>query len=173
MNPDVSLLTAAMATAVAAAVMDVQQNRIPNWLTYSTIVEGVLMRTYYYGWRGAMTALGGMILAAGLVFVFYKVNALGGGDLKLLAALGCLVGPQHVLNLLLATGIAGGILALIYSAYHGRIRTTVGNVGSVVRFHASAGLQSHPDLNLDNPKALRMPYGLAIAAGTLFALITL
>jgi hypothetical protein len=32
-------------------------------------------------------------------------------------------------------------------------------------------LQTHPELNLDNPTALRMPYGLAIAAGTLYALL--
>jgi len=172
MNPDVSLLMDALAAAIAAAVMDVQQHRIPNWLTYPTIVGGVLIRSYYYGWRGAMTALGGMLLTASLAFLFYWVNALGGGDLKLLAALGSVAGPHHAVTILLATGIAGGILALVYVAYHGRMRTTMGNVGSLLSFHASAGLQSHPEFNLDNPEALRMPYGLPIALGTFYALIT-
>lgn len=172
MTSNVVLLFDALAIALAAAVLDVQQHRIPNWLTYPTMAGGVLLRIYFYGWHGFATALGGSLLACGLVFVFYAVRALGGGDLKLLAALGALVGPHYAINILLATGIAGGILALVYSAYRGRIRATLANVGSLMRFHAWAGLHSHPDLNLDNPDALRMPYGLAIAAGTLYAFVT-
>ena len=171
MTSNVVLLFDALAIALAAAVLDAQQHRIPNWLTYPTIAGGLLLRIYYYGWQGLLTALGGSLLAFALVFVFYAVHALGGGDLKLLAALGSMVGPHNVIDILVATGIAGGILALIYSAYRGRIRVTLLNVGSLMRFHAWAGLHSHPDLNLDNPDALRMPYGLAIAAGTLYAFI--
>jgi prepilin peptidase CpaA len=171
MNPEVFLLFDAAAVAVAAAVMDVQQRRIPNWLTYSAIVGGVLLRSYYFGWRGALTAVGGCLLAGGIVFVFYAVRALGAGDLKLLAALGSLAGPQQATYILLGTGVAGGVLALIYAVYRRRLQTTLVNVGSLVKFHASSGLQAHPELSLDNPDALRMPYGLAIAAGTLYAFI--
>ena len=46
--------------------------------------------------------------------------------------------------------------------------STLKNVGAVLRFHAWAGAQAHPELNFDNPAALRMPYGLAIALGTLY-----
>jgi len=172
MTSNVVLLFDALAIALAASVLDVQQHRIPNWINYPTMVGGVLLRIYFYGWHGLLTALGGILVAGGLVFVFYAVHALGGGAVKLLAALGAMVGPYDAINILLATGIAGGILALVYSAYRGRIRATLANVGSLMSFHAWAGLRSHPDLNLDNPEALRMPYGLAIAAGTLYAFIT-
>ena len=172
MNPDTFLLFDATAVAVAAAVMDVQQHRIPNWITYPAIIGGVLLRSYYFGARGALSAVAGCLLAAGIVFVFYALRALGAGDLKLLAALGSLAGPEHAIYILLGTGVAGGILALIYAAYRRRLRTTLVNVGSLVKFHATSGLHAHPELNLDNPDALRMPYGLAIAAGTLYAFIS-
>ena len=97
---------------------------------------------------------------------------MGAGDLKLLAAIGSLVGPHYAVIILLATAIAGGVLALIYVVYRGRMRETFSNVGSVMKFHATGGLQAHPELNLDNPDTLRMPYGLAIAAGTLYAFVT-
>jgi prepilin peptidase CpaA len=172
MNPDLFLLFDALAVAIAAAIVDVQQHRIPNWLTYPVMVAGVLLRSISYGWHGLLTAVGGCLLAGGIVFVFYTLRAMGAGDLKLLAAIGSLVGPHCTINILLGTGIAGGVLALIYVVYRGRTRATISNVGAVLRFHAWAGLQAHPELNLDNPNTLRMPYGLAIAAGTLYAFIT-
>jgi len=172
MNPDSFFLFDALAVAVAAAVIDVQQRRIPNWLTYPAIGIGVLLRAYYFGWYGLLTALGGCLLAGGIVSLFYAVRAMGAGDVKLLAALGTMVGPGHALILLMATALAGGVMALVYASYRGRLRTTLINVGSVMKFHASSGLQTHPETNLDNPDALRLPYGLAIAAGTFYTFVT-
>ncbi|HVP55667.1 MAG TPA: A24 family peptidase [Candidatus Eisenbacteria bacterium] len=172
MNPDLFLLFDALAVAVAAAVMDVQQHRIPNWLTYPTIVAGVLLRSYLFGRSGMWTAVAGCLLVGGIIFVFYAVRAMGGGDLKLMAGLGALLGPRDAVTMLLATAIAGGVLALVYAGYRGQMRSTLGNVGTVVKFHAWGGLQAHPELNLDNPAALRMPYGLAIAVGTLYTFVT-
>ena len=172
MNLDLFLLFDALAIAILAAIMDVRERRIPNWLTYPAMGAGALLRSYSFGWHGLLTALGGCVLAGGIVFVFYALRTMGAGDLKLLAALGSIVGPHHAINVLLATGIAGGVLALIYVVYRRRTRATLSNVGTVLRFHAWAGLQAHPELNLDNPDALRMPYGLAIAAGTLCAFIS-
>ncbi|HVO78933.1 MAG TPA: A24 family peptidase [Candidatus Bathyarchaeia archaeon] len=172
MNPELFLLFDALAVAVAAAIIDVQQQRIPNWLTYPTILAGALLRTYFYGWKGLLTALGGCLLAGGIVFVFYALRAMGAGDLKLLAALGSLVGPRSAVTILLATAIAGGVLAIIYAAYRGQLRTTLVNVGTVMKFHASGSLHAHPEVNLDNPVALRLPYGLAIASGAFYTFVT-
>ena len=74
--------------------------------------------------------------------------------------------------MLLTTALCGGVLAIVYAMCRRRIRATVMNLGVVLRFHAGAGLQAHPELNLDNPAALRMPYGLAIAAGTFYVFLT-
>jgi prepilin peptidase CpaA len=173
MYRDVILLFIALALAIAAAVVDVQQHRIPNRLTYPAIVLGFLLRGLLLGGKGLLTALSGCLLAGGIVFLFYAVRAMGAGDVKLLAAIGSLVGPSHAVVVLLATAIFGGVLAIGYALYRRQLVSTVKNVGSVLRFHAWAGLQAHPELNLDNPSALRMPYGLAIAAGTLYALLAM
>jgi prepilin peptidase CpaA len=97
---------------------------------------------------------------------------MGGGDLKLLAALGTMVGPRDTLIILMATAIAGGLMAVIYAIYRGRLWSTLLNTATVMKFHASSGLQAHPEANLDNPEALRLPYGLAIAAGTFYTFVT-
>jgi prepilin peptidase CpaA len=161
MNRDSILLLLALLLAIAAAIIDVQQHRIPNRLTYPGIICGFVLRMLFFGFKGwdsgLATAATGLLLGGGIMFFFYMVRAMGAGDVKLMAALGAIVGRR---------GIA-------YALYRGRIGSTLRNVGSVLRFHAWAGLQAHPELNLDNPSALRMPYGLAIALGTLYMFLAM
>lgn len=176
MSRDSTLLLIALALAIAAAVFDVREHRIPNWLTYPGIVlglvlRGLLLRGGLFGLKGLGSAVAGLLLAGGVMFLFYAVRAMGAGDVKLMAAVGSLVGPEHAVVVLLATAICGGVMGIVYAVYRGRMGATIRNLGSVLWFHARSGLQAHPELNLDNPAALRMPYGLAIATGTLYALL--
>jgi prepilin peptidase CpaA len=53
-----------------------------------------------------------------------------------------------------------------------RYRTTLSNITSLVRFHASSGLRENPELNLSSANAVRMPYGVAIAAGAVGTLVS-
>jgi len=100
--------------------------------------------------------------------LFYLMRSIGAGDVKLAAALGCIVGPSASLQVLFATALAGGALAIVVMVASGRVIETLRNTLWVTAFHAQHGLQTHPTENLDNPGALRMPYGLAFAAGTLY-----
>ena len=161
-----------MLVALVGAVVDVRQGRIPNWLTYPAMAMGILLRWSFFGWRGLVSALSGCLLAGGVVFLFYAVRAMGAGDVKLVAAIGSLLGPHDAGIVLMATAISGGVLALVYAAARRRLSVTFRNFGSALWFHSWRGLQTHPDLNLDNPSALRMPYGLAIATGTAYAFVT-
>jgi len=173
MNPDVVLFPIAFALAAAGAFVDVRERRIPNWLTYPGIVLGFLLRGLLLGWTGMGSALVGCLLAGGIFLLFYVVRAMGAGDVKLVAAIGSLLGPTDALVMLLATAICGGVLATVYAVYRRQVRSTLINVGGALQFHVQAGLQAHPELNLDNPAALRMPYGLAIAAGTLYVFLAM
>jgi len=173
MNSGIVPLLIALGLALAAAFMDVQQHRIPNWLTYPGMAVGVLLRGLLLGWKGVVGALVGCLLAGGIFLVFYMVRAMGAGDVKLMAAIGSLVGPRHAIVVLLATAICGGLLAIVYAVLRRRLGATFRNLGSVLWFHARSGLRVHPELNLDNASTLRMPYGLAIAAGTLYAFLAM
>src|SRR5664279_775700 len=168
MNPDVVLFPIAFAVAAAGAFVDVRERRIPNWLTYPGIVLGFVLRGLLLGWKGIGSALIGCLLAGCIFLLFYLVRAMGAGDVKLVAAVGSLLGPTDALVMLLATAICGGVMAAVYAVYRRQVRSTLVNVGASLQFHAQAGLRAHPELNLDNPAALRMPYGLAVAAGTLY-----
>jgi prepilin peptidase CpaA len=158
----------AVAVAVFAAATDAKDRRIPNRLTYSAMLAGLLLQGALHGWRGLLAGVVGGLLFGGVFFFFYLIRAMGAGDVKLAAALGCIVGPNASLQVLFATALAGGALAIVFMVASGRIVETLRNTLWVVGFHAQHGLQPHPTVNLDNPGAVRMPYGLAFAAGTLY-----
>jgi prepilin peptidase CpaA len=163
-----TIIALAIALVVTAAVTDVRDRRIPNWLTYPMVLCGLGVHAAFDGWKGLLLSLAGGLFFGGMFLLFYIVRSMGAGDVKLAAALGCVVGLSASLQILLSTALAGGILALIFVTVSGRLMITLKNTFGVFGFHARHGLQSHPEVNLDNPKAVRMPYGLAFAAGTLY-----
>jgi prepilin peptidase CpaA len=160
--------TLASAVAATAAMTDVRDRRIPNRLTYPAMLAGLLLQTAVYGWRGLLLGLGGGMLFGGVFFFFHLVRAMGAGDVKLATALGCIIGPTASWQVMFATAVAGGVLAVAVMVFKGRVLKTLRNTLSVVGFHAVHGLRTHPEVNLDNPTAIRLPYGLAFAAGTLY-----
>jgi prepilin peptidase CpaA len=165
MDRTISISVIAVIVALMAAVFDVRERRIPNMLTYPGFILGIVLHASFWGWKGSLSAVLGAVFFGGLFLVFYVVRAMGAGDVKLAAALGCLVGTPASLNLMAATAAAGGALALFYMVRAQRVRQTFRNTFSVLVFHGHFGLQAHPTVNLENPQALRMPYGLAFAAG--------
>jgi prepilin peptidase CpaA len=158
----------AAAVAIFAAITDVRERRIPNLLTYPALVGGLLLQGALHGWRGLLLSAGGGLLFGGVFLLFYMVRAMGAGDVKLAAALGTIVGPAATLQVMILTALAGGALAILFMVMSGRVVETLRNTLWVAGFHARHGLQTHPTVNLDNPTAVRMPYGLAFAAGTLY-----
>ena len=168
MNSTEIIPALAGAVAVCAAISDVKERRIPNLLTYPALVVGLLLQGILHGWRGLLLAVGGALLFGGVFLLFYLVRAMGAGDVKLAAALGCIVGASATFQLMFLTALAGGALAIFFMVLSGRTMETLRNTLWVAGFHVQHGLQTHPTVNLDNPAALRMPYGLAFAAGTLY-----
>src|ERR1051325_4264762 len=88
----------AVSAASVAAVLDVWSRRIPNWVTFSTLCIGVAINAWLHGLDGAVGSLVGAALGIGLLLPFYVMHALGAGDVKLLGALGALLGPQALIS---------------------------------------------------------------------------
>ena len=144
--------------------------RIPNAFTLPAIVFGLLVHFALGGWRqlGLATASG---LLCGVIFLlFHLAGGMGGGDVKLITAVGCSAGLSLVGPLLILTSLAGGVMAIGLAVYHRRLKQTMLNIYALVVHHGTSGLAPHPDVNLDNAEALRLPYAVAIAAGSALSL---
>src|SRR4051812_29537661 len=76
-----------------AAVFDIRSRRIPNWLVGFGLVWGVSMNTFLFGLPGLKSALLGIAVASLIYFPLFLVRGMGAGDVKLMMAIGSLVGP--------------------------------------------------------------------------------
>jgi prepilin peptidase CpaA len=162
------LALGAIVCASLAAAWDLRQGRIPNRLTYTAILVGLAVRTAWGGWKVGLDGLGAGLIAGGVFFLFFLVRGMGAGDVKLMTAVGVWSGLRQLPAVLIATALAGGILALGYMVTRKQGFRTLRNIGSLFRYHFSFGLNPHPEINLENPQAIRVPYALAIAAGTFY-----
>lgn len=161
---------AALAIALAASVSDLRTRRIPNLLTFGAALIG-------FGYFAATAGLSGLGFSVagwgvgGLMFLpLFVLRGLGGGDVKLMAALGAWVGPGAAVWLALYTAIAGGVLALGVALFRGYLKQAFVNTWSILTFWRVAGLQPHPVLNVESEHAVRLPYAVPIAAGLLVTL---
>jgi len=156
---------ASFACASLGAVCDVRTRRIPNWLTGPGILLGLALHLGLGGWRSLGGAAVGGLLAGFIFLLFYLAGGMGAGDVKLIAAVCCLAGLSAVAGILLGTALLGGLFAVLLALLRHRLKDTFANLGRLLVHHSTAGIRPHPDLNLSNPGTLRLPYGLAIAAG--------
>src|SRR4051812_28866469 len=87
---------------LVAAGYDIRYRRIPNWLVLAGIVTGFAWNVSS-GWSGLGHAAAGFGLGFALYFPLYLLRARGAGDVKLLAAVGAIVGPANCLWVFLLT----------------------------------------------------------------------
>jgi prepilin peptidase CpaA len=157
-----------------AAVYDIRFRRIPNWLVLAALLLGLALNGFLFGGGGLLTSLKGIGLAFVIYFPLYLLRGMGAGDVKLMMAIGSLVGPGPWFIIFLCTGLLGGILALAFLLLRRRFRHTLWNVGFLVtrlaRFEAPYA--GNPELDLRTDKGLRLPHGAVIALATV-AMISL
>ena len=150
---------------LAGACTDLRSRRIPNLLTGPAMVVGLLLHLAAGGWKGCTGSLLALLLCGSIFFAFHLAGGMGAGDVKLIAAEACLLGLPNAASLLLCTAISGGVLALALAVRAGKLKQTLANVLVLTMHHRRHGLRAHPELNVLNNNALRLPYALAIASG--------
>lgn len=155
-----------------AAVYDVRYRRIPNWVNVAGVVLGLAMNAWLVAdgriWPGLWFSLQGLLLAFGVYFVLYALRAMGAGDVKMMAAVGALVGWQDWVGIFILTAVLGGISAVVLSLARGRLKNTLFNVGFVLSEMRSgrAAYLKNEELDVRSSKALRQPHGAIIAVAT-------
>lgn len=162
-----------LALLVAAAIYDVRYRRIPNWLTVSGVVVGFLINGLIGAPEGGLLfALQGLAAGFGMYMVLYVLRAMGAGDVKLMAAVGTLVGYQRWFGIFFVTAIVGGIMALLLVTVRGRLTKTIWNVGFILSEmkHGRPAYVGREELDVRSPRAVGLPHGAVIAVATVFYL---
>ena len=160
------VLTIVIGVGVAAAVIDVNTRRVPNALTGGVALSGVLLALSGYGSIGTGAALAGCAIGLLLMLPGHLFGATGGGDVKLLAALGTLLGPWNTITAFVLTAIAGGLLAIVVAMHRQRLGRTL---GATVRL--ATGASSTPVAEGEIEADRTFAYAPAIAIGAALAAI--
>jgi prepilin peptidase CpaA len=147
---------------------DVRWGKIFNKITFPLILAGFLLNSLFFGLEGSLESLKGFGAAIGLALLLTLIAGpgLGGGDIKLLAAIGALCGPQFVLWTSLFSALAGSILFLIPLLRRGIFLYTVRNfAGNIYRKYV---LQMPVDV-AQGSRSGKQPFSVAIVAGVVLA----
>jgi prepilin peptidase CpaA len=156
----------ASALAVAAGWIDFRTRRLPNWLTVSGFSVGLVTNAAFGGWAGAKAALLGTGIASLALLPVVFLRGLGAGDWKLMGSLGAIVGSKEILQLLFAAVLCAGVIAIVQMIRERRVFVTLMNLWQLVHGFFLFGLKPHPEINLENPEASTLPFGVAVAAAT-------
>ncbi len=157
---------------IAAAVSDIRSRSIPNWLTLGGIVASLALNTYFSGLGGLKLAAVGLGVAAVIFLPLFALRFLGGGDVKLMAAIGGMAGYENLIAIFIIDAIFGGVVALILVIVRGRLKKTIRNMGQMIAslFKGKAPYKENEELEAGGEKSLGMPRAVTIAAATLIVL---
>jgi prepilin peptidase CpaA len=155
----------AFALSGAACWFDVRTRRIPNWLTFPSAALGLVAATLAHGGHGTVSSAGGFLVGLALFFPLFVLKGLGGGDVKLMGALGAWLGTSVVFGVAFYTTLAGGVLALGLLARHRYGGQAARNVWLLLTHWRVIGFKPLDSLTLETSAGPKLPYALPIAAG--------
>jgi prepilin peptidase CpaA len=160
-----------LALTLYAAWFDWRTRRIPNWLTLSGFLAGITLNSILQGWHGARQSLEGAGLALGLLLPLVLLRGLGAGDWKLMGAVGALMGWRPMLFVLVVSFVATAVIGMIQMALTKRVKKTLWNLFALAKGFVTFGMRPNPEISLDNPALLKLPFGVAVAVATTFSFV--
>jgi prepilin peptidase CpaA len=150
---------------LVACVTDLHSRRIPNLLTFGAAAAALVYGGATGGWEGIGSAALGWLIGAVAFIVPFALGGLGGGDVKLLAAIGAWLGPVGAIWVALYTGVAGGVMAVGVAVASGYLRQALSNVSLLLMHWRVWGLRPLSEVSLEGSEGPRLAYALPIFAG--------
>lgn len=161
-------IVCAIIVATVCMVTDLARRRIFNVVTLPAAAIGLLLGLVLGGWKGLMMSAAGMGVGFALMLLPYYVGGMGAGDVKLMAALGALVGLAPIIQIFLYTAIIGGVIAVITALSKGTLKRAFRNIvdwtTSLVLQRIGGVKGGLKDTQLSQTAGM-IPYGVAIAFG--------
>jgi prepilin peptidase CpaA len=151
----------------AAALFDLRERRIPNWLSLGGLALGFGLNFLLHQLSGLWQSLVGLVLAFLVYFALYLLRAMGAGDVKMMAAVGAMVGPRSWLIIFFLTALIGGLLGIVLVLWRRRFRRTVSNLGYLIYelIHLRPPHLRHGELDVS--RGLGLPHAVSVALGSL------
>jgi prepilin peptidase CpaA len=150
-----------LAVAAACAVTDLWKGRIYNAVTYPAMLAGLVVQIALHGAGGVWIALAGFAVGFFPAFLLFALGAMGGGDVKLLGAIGALAGVVPTTETLILAFLFGAVFALGKLAWHGALFRSLARIGRVMVGWIVPGVARVPLERADEPR-FQVRFGVAI-----------
>lgn len=111
------LVGLSMTVGGLATVEDLRSRTISNWLCLFGLIAGLAAHTVMDGWSGLGVSLLGSLIGFAVFLIFFLLGGMGGGDIKLMAAFGAILGKRQIVTAAVMAALVGGVMALIYVVY--------------------------------------------------------
>jgi prepilin peptidase CpaA len=145
-------------------ITDINKRKILNIITLPAILFGFIYYTVLHGLDGFLFSGKGFLLGLSLLLIPYLLGGMGAGDVKLMAAIGTLMGTSFVLYSFVYIALIGGLISVVVIMKKNGIGNSIrsflfqliylrGNLGSLL-------------FNKDKSSSISFPYGVAIVLGT-------
>src|SRR5262245_58356628 len=119
-------------TFVALCILiDIRTRRIPNPLSGAAMLAGTALNALYFGVPGLVTSIGGLLIIVAVLLWAFALGGIGGGDVKMMAAIGALLGPRLALTSLAFGMLLGGVIMIVHLARLGRLREKLRTIGTM------------------------------------------
>jgi prepilin peptidase CpaA len=153
---------------LVAAAWDIRFKRIPNWLTFPSMIVALSFYVIAGGFQGLLFSQQGAVVGMAILIIPYLMRGMGAGDVKLIGVVGAFLGAGKVVLALLWTALVGGLYAIILMIYYVSLKRTL-------RPHLSAvcSCQGSGEISPPSNAMVKKPslcYGVAIAIGTMLSL---
>ena len=155
----------AVVIALIACVTDLRSRRIPNVLTFAAALAGLAFHTINGGLNGSLVSLAGWTVGLLAFLAPFALGGMGGGDIKLVAALGAWLGPAETVSLAIYSVLVAGAAALLISATHGYLRQALSNIYLLLMHWRVVGIRPLHDVSLAGGKGPRLAYAVPVFAG--------
>jgi prepilin peptidase CpaA len=159
-----TILNATLFVVLALATYtDLRRRRIPNVLTFSAVGVGLVLNLALGGFEGVRDSAQGAGLGLAMLFPLFMLRWMGAGDVKLMAAIGAIKGPEFVFYACLWAAVFGGAIALIGLLRSQRLGLALGHL-----YYSRLGTNTGGSFI---KSAWRMPYAPAIVGGCTVVLL--
>ncbi len=175
LGPDAWAYAVLAVVLVAAAVTDVRAGKIYNWTTYPAMLAGLIGHGLLGGLWGRAGCMGlgdaalGLAMGAGPLWLARLAGGMGGGDVKLMGAIGALAGWEFALATMFYGFAVAAVMALVILLRKRMLRQTLSRIG---RFLLLLFVRMKP-ASPTTPESPTLAFGLALCIGAALALTIL
>lgn len=158
-------------TLILAVITDLNAHKIPNSIVIFGLIIGVICQGFSIDGAGGLNWLAGVVVALLCFIPLYLLRGMAAGDVKLMMAVGGFLGYPLIIDAVIHTFLAGGVLALIWVLYKKRGHQLVRNMQVMATdtvIKTTSGVNVADEYVMKKNSAGRMPYALAIAIGSMW-----